>query len=243
MYINNLQKQYGPLEVLKDFTYSFQKNKVTVLFGPSGCGKTTLLNCIAGLVSPDNGEIGHSLDTGTSYIFQAPTLLPWKTVYQNIQLVIKGHIPKGEEENHIKGFLEMTEMSEFAGYYPHQLSGGMKQRVNIARAFAYPGMLLLLDEPFKGLDIKIKNDLIEAFHTLWKKDPKTTVLVTHDIHEALVLGDEILILSPRPMEISKVLRQRSSFETSFEQRKPGQPEYQKLEQILYQTVLSTGKEI
>ncbi len=190
--------QVSPLTVYNDFHMDISEGKVTCVMGPSGCGKTTLLNIISGLLKPQSGEFNGFGDKAVSYIFQEPRLLPWKTVSQNIGFVIKDLYPKKQREEKIKKYLEIVGLSTFENYWPEKLSGGMKQRVGIARAFVYPSNLLLMDEPFKGLDLQLKISLLNSFNLLWENDRRTVIFVTHDPDEALYLADEICILSPAP---------------------------------------------
>jgi len=194
-------KRVPPLTVYDDFHMDIPEGKVTCVMGPSGCGKTTLLNIICELAKPQNGEFIGFEGKAVSCIFQEPRLLPWKTVSQNIDFVIKDLFPKKVREEKIKKYLDMVELSSFESYWPAKLSGGMKQRVGIARAFVYPSNLLLMDEPFKGLDLQLKISLLNSFNLLWKNDGRTVIFVTHDPDEALYLADEICILSPLPAKL------------------------------------------
>ncbi len=200
--------QQGKLEVFKDFSLSVKDGRVAALLGPSGCGKTTLLHMIAGMEHYDAGTIkGIPKSTTTnvaslSYLFQEPRLLPWQTVFQNVDLVLQNHIPDKEKRTYtVNEFIRLVGLSDYAKLRPEELSGGMRQRVAIARAFAYPSQLILMDEPFQSLDTELRFQLIDAYQKLWKRIPRTTLLVTHDIQEALLLADTILVLSPRPAKI------------------------------------------
>lgn len=193
----------GFLDVFRDFSITFPDNRITALLGPSGCGKTTLLNCIAGFFPLDGGRIeGLERDTSISYLFQEPRLLPWRTVKQNIEIVLSEVIPDAERRRRrVNHFLELVELQDAAALYPRELSGGMRQRVSIARAFAYPSEILLMDEPFQALDLDLRTSLVRAFIRLWNEDRRTTVFVTHDIQEALLTADTICILSKRPSRL------------------------------------------
>ncbi len=201
--IKNLSKKYESLKVLNDFNIQFEDKRITALLGPSGCGKTTLLNIISGLEEYESGSIKGLQDKRFSYIFQEDRLLPWFTVEENIQFVLKRDYTEEEIINITDKYMKMVELEEYRHYYPKQLSGGMRQRVAIARAFAYPSDILLMDEPFKGLDIELKTNLIKSFITLWEEDRRTVIFVTHDIHSALMLGDEIYFLSQKPANIKE----------------------------------------
>lgn len=204
--IKNLTKSYGDLMVYKDFDLKLPLNKIICFLGPSGCGKTTLFNIIAGLEPYDSGAVLGTENLKFSYGFQDTRLLPWYTASENIQFVLKSIYEKDKAIEIANYYLEMVELSEYANYYPNQLSGGMKQRVALARAFAYPSNFLFMDEPFKGQDLKLKNTLIEAFLNLWKREPKTVWMVTHDIEEAKIIADIIITLEGRPVKIKEIIR-------------------------------------
>jgi NitT/TauT family transport system ATP-binding protein len=178
--------------------------EITCILGPSGVGKTTLFNVISGLTDYDGGEITGIENRNISYLFQEPRLLPWLTVYENIDIVLKNIYPEKKRNEVITHYLEMVGLIEYIDNKPEELSGGMKQRLAIARTFAYPSTLLLMDEPFQGLDVKLKNDIIESFLKLWEKDKRTVLFITHDIEEALKVSDQIYIIQDNPVKISQV---------------------------------------
>lgn len=199
--IKNLYKAYGELVIFQDFSIALEDKKITGLLGPSGCGKTTLLNIIAGLEEYDGGSIEGIEGKTFSYIFQEDRLLPWSTVKENISFVLETIYNAEETEIITNQYLDMVGLKDYAHYYPRQLSGGMKQRVAIARAFAYPADILLMDEPFKGLDLELKTVLIQSFLKLWSQDKRTVVFVTHDFDEAMSFAHYIYILEGRPLKI------------------------------------------
>lgn len=190
----NLCKSYEENTVLDNINMDIQENKITVISGPSGCGKTTLLNIISGVEKKDSGQVILK-DNSISYIFQEDRLIPYLTVYENIAFVLKSTVDKNEMDKVITKYLELVRLIEFKDKLPSKLSGGMKRRVAIARAFAYKSRLLLMDEPFKGLDDELKTEIIEEFLKLYKKDKRTVILVTHDKEEAKLLGDIIYPLN------------------------------------------------
>lgn len=199
--IEGLTKHFSTLSVFNNFDIHITDKKITCILGPSGCGKTTLLNIISGLVKPDSGSLSGFDTQSISYIFQEPRLLNWMSVWNNIDFVLKDIYPRAYRNEIIKEYLSMVNLYDFKDYHPNKLSGGMKQRVSIARAFVYPSKLLIMDEPFKGLDNKLKYSLIEDFLQLWFKNERTVIFVTHDIDEALLLSDEIFILDSNPAKI------------------------------------------
>jgi NitT/TauT family transport system ATP-binding protein len=199
--IKSLYKAYDGNPVFSDFSIVFPEGTITCILGPSGCGKTTLLNIIGNILKPDSGTVTGFNGKAVSYIFQDPRLLPWKTVEENIRFVVSKELPEEERRRKTNQFISLVDLDDFAGYYPSKLSGGMRQRVSIARAFAFPSDIILMDEPLKGLDIKLKLNLIRTFSLIWQADKRTVIFVTHDVDEALLLGNEIVVLSNAPARI------------------------------------------
>ena len=181
--ISNLTKRYGKDTVYENFNISFEEGKITCILGESGCGKTTLLNCIANLIDFD-GDIPRLEAT---YAFQTPRLVPCLTVRQNLEIVCK-------DSEKIKHILTKVGLSDKADKYPSMLSGGEAQRVSLARAFVFGGDILLLDEPFSSLDLKLKFSVCDLFLSLQRERNITALFVTHDIEEALKVADRIVIL-------------------------------------------------
>ena len=182
--IDRLTLSYGSQQVLKDCSLQVEAGSRVALMGPSGCGKTSLINVIAGLLTPDSGKV--SVNGKVSYVFQEPALFPWLTAVDNISVVLSDGpetLPRAEQ------LLEAVGLSDCRDKYPHQLSGGQKQRIAICRALAYGGDILLLDEPLKGLDADTR-DQVSALH-LQQWTGKTLLLVTHDPSEAQSLCDRV----------------------------------------------------
>jgi NitT/TauT family transport system ATP-binding protein len=197
--VEHIAKSFGGVKVMADFTVHFPENQITAILGPSGCGKTTLLNILAGLKPADKGIV--STEANVSYLFQEPRLLPWLTIKGNIALVLQGKMAPDLIRERVTEYLKATGLMDYADYYPAQLSGGLRQRAAMARAFSYPAPLLLMDEPFKSLDVKAQFQLRNDFLELWLRRPRTVVLVTHDVKEAILLGDKIVILSDKPVRV------------------------------------------
>lgn len=184
----NVSKKYANTPVYENFSLGIEEGKITCLLGASGCGKTTLLNMLAGL-TPYEGRIGN-MPERISYIFQEERLLPNLTVKQNVALVLG----KNADGKKISEMLEKVELSGKEDAYPAELSGGQAQRVSIARAFAYPSGLILMDEPFSSLDTALKIRLIDVFCRLWQEEKRTAVFVTHDAEEAYMLAHRAVLL-------------------------------------------------
>ncbi|TCG09722.1 ABC transporter ATP-binding protein [Paraburkholderia steynii] len=202
----------GHFVVLEDVSFDVAPGEFVALVGPSGCGKTTLLDLIGGLTLPDRGQIlvggreidGPGLDRGI--VFQQYALFPWKTALGNVEfgLEAKG-VGKRERRATAQRFLDLVGLSAFADHYPHQLSGGMKQRVSIARALSYEPDVLLMDEPFAALDAQTRETLQDELLRIWKRTGTTVVFITHSIDEAIYLGQRVLVMAAAPGRITHTL--------------------------------------
>lgn len=192
MLINNINFKYGSNEIYNNFNIEFQQGKINCIIGESGCGKTTLLNYISEKLYYENKRI--------AYVFQEDNLIPWKNIYVNLKIVAKKYFEKSILEKEINNALVKVRLEKYKYFYPRELSGGMRQRINFARALIGNPEVILMDEPFKSLDIKSKNNMIELIKNL-KNTDITIILVTHDINEILMLSDVVYYLGGRPVEI------------------------------------------
>ncbi len=199
IHINNITKNYDAKVVYQNFSLAIEDGKITTILGPSGAGKTTLLRMIAELEIPDGGEL-FLPDCRRSMLFQDPALLPWYSVERNIALPLESLYTKREVISKVDHILQAVELEKERHSFPVELSGGMKQRVAMARAFAYPSEILLLDEPFQSLDLRLQHHLAELFVSLWEESPRTTIMVTHDVREALSLSHRIVVFSESPVQ-------------------------------------------
>jgi ABC-type nitrate/sulfonate/bicarbonate transport system ATPase subunit len=208
-----VSKRFGELEVLNNINLTIEKGEFAAIVGPSGCGKSTILRMFSGLENASEGQVladGEPINgphAERSLIFQEHALYPWRTVEQNVGFGMElAGVPAAERKSRIKDILEKVGLDGFQTYYPHQLSGGMRQRASIARALVLNPEVLLLDEPYGALDaitrLTMQNELIK----LWRGTGKTMLLITHDIDEAVYLADTIYVMSPRPARFVKILK-------------------------------------
>ncbi len=193
--------------VLKDINLEVEDGEMVCILGPSGCGKSTMLRIIAGFDEPTHGRVLHGgktikeSSTESIFVFQHSGLFPWMTVAENVGLGLRRLKNKEEKEARINEYLEMVELEDFDAYYPHQLSGGMQRRVELARALAVNPEMLIMDEPFSGLDFLTHMKMREEVVNMHEFIRKTTLVVTHDIDDALIMGDRIVVMSGRPSSI------------------------------------------
>jgi NitT/TauT family transport system ATP-binding protein len=209
--VSNLTKQFGKLAAITGVSIDIQPNEFFMIVGPSGCGKTTLLRILAGLDRATSGtfriEVPADSDRPVnSMVFQGDSIFPWMTVWDNAAYGLRmRHVPAKTIKEIVGHYLDRTGLTQFAGYYPHQLSGGMKQRVSIARAFANDPEILLMDEPFSALDAQTKLLLQEELLRIWEENRKTVVFITHSVEEAVILGDRIMIMTAHPGRVKTML--------------------------------------
>ena len=211
--VKNVSKNYGEVEALKNMSLDFPKGQLTSLLGPSGCGKTTLLKIIAGLLPASNGEVivnGSKVETpgpDRAFVFQDFALLPWATVIRNVAfgLELRG-VNKTERESIAQKYISDVGLKGFENSFPHELSGGMRQRVGLARALSVNSDVLLMDEPFSAVDEQTRRKFQEDLLNLIKVEKKTFIFVTHSIEEAVYVSDQIAILLPRPSRVSEIIK-------------------------------------
>lgn len=206
-------QKFGAMTALDDINLHASDGEVLGIIGPSGCGKSTLLSILGGLLAPTSGEV---VATGSkppgclseiAYVFQDFNLLPWRTAEQNVRLPLEHHnMPAQEQRERVDDALARIGLTEFRAALPRQLSGGMRQRVGIARALAIRPAVLLLDEPLSALDAQTRDLLMEDFVRIWMRDQTTAIYVTHNLAEALQLADRVVIFTRRPGRIREVVR-------------------------------------
>ena len=196
------------IDVVNQISFEVYDNEFLVILGPGLCGKTVLLNMIAGIEQPDSGKIlldGKNLEEADSQIgmvFQKMALMPWKTVMENVEIGLKlAGMEKKKRRDICQKYIDLVGLQGFEGAYPSQLSGGMKQRVGIARAYAVNPRILVMDEPFGQLDAQTRYQMEDEILKIWEKEKRTVIFVTNNIEEALYLGDRIILLEKRPASI------------------------------------------
>jgi NitT/TauT family transport system ATP-binding protein len=202
------------LPVLENFSLSVADLEFLVLLGPSGCGKSTLLRiidgieaCDAGQVILDGRDVTGTTGAGRGMVFQSFELFPWRTVLGNVAFGLEVAGVGAKERTEIaRHYIDLVGLSAFENAYPHQLSGGMQQRVGIARALAIDPAVLLMDEPYGALDVQTRELLQEELLNIWERERKTVIFVTHSIEEALYLADRIVVMSPRPARIERTIQ-------------------------------------
>lgn len=208
--VTSVEKEYQQtnataLRVLDGVEFTTGENDFVCILGPSGCGKSTLMNIIAGLEAPTMGDVtvgDADEDTDVCFVFQEPRLLDWRTVRENVEIALAGKgVPESEWDDRIQEYLELVGLGSFADEYPRSLSGGMQQRVSIARAMAVEPDVILMDEPFSSVDEitarQLRSDLVD----IWEDQKRTIVFVTHDAIEATYLANRVLVMSHRPSEL------------------------------------------
>jgi NitT/TauT family transport system ATP-binding protein len=217
--VQNLRKSFRsqrseePIQVFEDISFEVRPSEFVSLVGPSGCGKTTFLRILDGLIPHDQGEI--LLDGKTvikpgpdkGFVFQDSSLLPWRTVIDNVivGLELQG-VGKREARRKAERYISLVGLAGFEHHYPHELSGGMQQRVNLARALIVDPQVLLMDEPFASLDAQTREIMQAELLKMWRQTQKTVIFVTHQIEEAIYLSDRVVVFSARPARIREIVR-------------------------------------
>ena len=197
----------GGVHALAPSNFNIDTGEFVTIVGPSGCGKSTLLRIIAGLLAPTKGIIKKPNSSMGAFVFQDAALLPWRNVQRNAELLmeLEDGFSKQERISRVSSALQQVGLEGFEKSYPHQLSGGMKMRLSLARALVLRPDYLLLDEPLSAVDELTRELLQEEIHSLWKKEKFTAILVTHNVSEAVYLSNKVLVMSPRPGQIIHVV--------------------------------------
>lgn len=210
LHFEQLDKRFAELTVIDNFNAQVETGELVALVGPSGCGKSTLLHLVAGLEQPSagritvNGQPVNGPHPSRTLVFQEHALYPWLTLEKNVALALEFQkVPRREARIQARHWLEKVQLSGFENYYPHQVSGGMRQRTALARAFIVSPEILLLDEPFGALDALTRMTLQDVLRDLIRERRPTVLLVTHDVDEALFLADRVLVFGPRPARVLK----------------------------------------
>jgi NitT/TauT family transport system ATP-binding protein len=214
--VKGIYKNYGDVEALRDMSLDFPKGQLTSLLGPSGCGKTTLLKIIAGLLAPNQGEVYVNGQIVTepgpdrAFVFQDFALMPWASVIRNVAFGLElRKVAKSEREDIARKYIKDVGLDGFENSFPHELSGGMRQRVGLARALSVDSPVLLMDEPFSAVDEQTRRKFQEDLLQLVKEESKTFIFVTHSIEEAVYVSDQVAILLPRPSRVSEIIKPSS----------------------------------
>jgi NitT/TauT family transport system ATP-binding protein len=218
MQVNNVYKAFGEdwarEMVIENLSLKIRRNQLTAIVGPSGCGKSTVVNLLAGFERPDSGQIlldgrpitGPSKDT--LVVFQETALMPWLTTYQNVTFgpKLRGDIPRDQLKEAADSIIETVGLTEFRDKYPLQLSGGMQRRAELARALINQPLVMIMDEPFRGLDAMTRQLMQEFYMRLCEQEARTNVFVTSELEEAIILADSLVVLSNRPATVREVVQ-------------------------------------
>lgn len=245
--LRNLFKSFSrgdeKISVVEDFSITIPNLEFLAIIGPSGCGKSTLLRLIDGLIPSDSGSIlidGENVDgvvggQGRGMVFQGFDLFPWRTAQGNVEF---GMEPMGvsaaERKETAQYYIDLVGLSAFRDAYPHELSGGMQQRVGLARALAIKPEILLMDEPFGALDVQTRDILQDELLSIWSKEQKTVLFVTHSVEEAIYLADRIAVISPRPARLDQLID--VPFDRPRNEKIKALPEFLELRHRIWQTL-------
>jgi NitT/TauT family transport system ATP-binding protein len=230
--LEDVTVNFGPVEVLGGIDLEVREGEFVALVGPSGCGKTTLLNLCSGWLPPTTGRVHRP--AGLRMVFQQDGLFPWLTVDENVRLGLRQVSDPGEQRRRAEALLRLIGLAGFAQAYPHQLSGGMRQRVELARALGGETPLLLMDEPFSSLDYLARLKMRRELARILREQPRTVVLVTHDIEEAAQLADRVLVLSERPARVRD--------EVLLEMARPRDPTHPEVVRAVHRILTRLGLE-
>ena len=205
--VSEVTKYFGYVHALRKVDLKIKTGEFVTIVGPSGCGKSTLLRIIAGLIDPTDGGVDKPDDSMGAFVFQDSALLPWRTVQKNAELFmeLEDGFSKNERVSKASSALQQVGLTGFEKHYPHQLSGGMKMRLSLARSLVLSPEYLLLDEPLSAVDELTREVLQEEIYTLHKKEKFTSILVTHNVSEAVFLSNRVAIMSPRPGKITHIV--------------------------------------
>jgi NitT/TauT family transport system ATP-binding protein len=210
--ISNVSHTYGKVQALDNVSVTLNEGEILAVIGPSGCGKSTLLGIVGGLIAPSSGSVSllGSIPSETlnpfTFIFQDFALLPWRSVSGNVSLALEHHpLNASERAARVADALDRTGLREFAHALPKQLSGGMRQRVGIARALVVKPAVFLMDEPLSALDAQTRELLMDDFEDIWKREKTTGIYVTHNLDEAIRMADRIMVLRRRPGRVSEIV--------------------------------------
>ncbi|MDQ0148374.1 ABC transporter ATP-binding protein [Eubacterium multiforme] len=202
--LKNVCKSFGEKKVLDNFNLVLDNSKINCLIGESGKGKSTILNLISGLLKLDSGTIEGCNLNNVSYIFQEDRLIPWLTVSQNLKLALKNYYKGIDLDNKVLEVLKKVSGEDWVNTYPDKLSGGMKQRINIARALGKPSKVILMDEPFKSLDYKTKYSIMDEFKKIFNEDKRIVIFVTHDVDECIYFQGKVIVVGESPLKVKGV---------------------------------------
>jgi NitT/TauT family transport system ATP-binding protein len=230
--LSHASRSFDTLEVLRDLSIEVSQGEFVAIVGPSGCGKTTLLNLLSGFDRPTSGVVERKGES--RMVHQQDGLFPWQTVSENIALGLQHVKNKEERQQQVRELLGLIRLEGFANSYPHQLSGGMRQRVELARALAGSSDILLLDEPFSALDYLTRLRMRQELARILQERPRTVVLVTHDIEEAAQLADRVLVLGERPAQIR--------YELSLATPRPRDPTHPEVVHAIHQVLTKLNLE-
>ncbi len=236
---------YGDMTALTDVSFKVESGEIVCVIGPSGCGKSTLLKIMGGLLAADRGEVHQFGEPGPgclnplTFVFQDFALLPWRDVARNVELVLEDHrLGNRQRREIVANALERTGLQDFANAFPRQLSGGMRQRVGIARALAVSPAIMLMDEPLSALDAQTRELLIEDFSRLWQRERFSALYVTHNLAEAVRLAHKVVVVSRRPGKVKEII----GIDIPLDERRTVTPPMQEYQSHLWELIRDEAAE-